>query len=996
MERCPAGRLHNQPEAKSPGFGLLLYVLAEAMMSSHHSRNRTRHFSRKSVQRASLAGDVAPRVRTVLDKLESRVLFDALAWTSGVSLPTGIGGASVINVGYDVVLAGGDTASNSTSGLNTVYQLSSGTSAWQAAPNLDTGVISAGIGQTGQWSGPYSGGPDSNFKYTSDIFVYGGTTGGTATSGVQNYSLNPQGENVTATSMTTARTAMAYATDPATGDLYAIGGKDASNTALPSAEIYDPNTDTWNPIASLPTAVYGATAASDGAGHILVFGGDDSSGNPVSNVYSYTIVTNTWTQVSSMPVATSYSTAVYAFYGEIILAGGKTSAGATANVEIYNPVTDTWANDTPLPYAVYSASGVIDNDPSTGAPLLDIIGGFTTSSTAALTSVSVSPVTPPSQALPQLPQIKGLYGWALYNGAPQPIDPFVYAVGPDGVTPVNGTFTFTYDGSSTPPTNVGSYNVIAYFTSSDPGYVNTIAAGQMYIAQATPTVTLAGTGTHTWTGQPMAVTASQVGVDGTTPVAGNFAITYNGSTTAPSAPGAYNVSAVFTSTDPNYANVTTTGTITIPDPTIPSGVAVTGTTTSSLTVSWNPVTETTPGTPTYNIDEQLWHPGTHGPKGGGGTPGYYYYVPVATGITSTSYTISGLGTASYASGFHTYEVSSTNSTSKVTSAFSSLVSGQPLYAPTLMSNWGLEGGALVGTATVEVGQTIRIGLFGSGNETPVYSVVSGPPTMSIAPIVPTPIGYTATATITYTPTAADVGVQTGTFMAKNSLGSATGTFSFTVNPQTTLASFAVNDGSAQRAMVDSLSVTFSRAVVYPINGITLTQRSTTGGAPTSIYYTLSSTDGKTWTLTFPYDGYVGNSLPDGSYDLNVNGAAIVDDNGAVLNGVNQTFSFYRLYGDFNGDGVVNGSDFGLLAGNFGKAVGAAQTPGTLWYLSYDGSGVVNGADFGQFAARFGATTTLASAVTPTIASPTAIVASTTNSISTSATEQLKSNRKHRH
>ena len=86
-------------------------------------------------------------------------------------------------------------------------------------------------------------------------------------------------------------------------------------------------------------------------------------------------------------------------------------------------------------------------------------------------------------------------------------------------------------------------------------------------------------------------------------------------------------------------------------------------------------------------------------------------------------------------------------------------------------------------------------------------------------------------------------------------------------------------------------------------------------------YTLSTPDyGTTWVLSFtsPYDGYVGGSLPDGVYDLAVNGSAITDTTGVQLNTVNQTFSFYRLYGDFGGIGSVNATDFGLLAANFGK------------------------------------------------------------------------------
>jgi autotransporter-associated beta strand protein len=56
---------------------------------------------------------------------------------------------------------------------------------------------------------------------------------------------------------------------------------------------------------------------------------------------------------------------------------------------------------------------------------------------------------------------------------------------------------------------------------------------------------------------------------------------------------------------------------------------------------------------------------------------------------------------------------------------------------------------------------------------------------------------------------------------------------------------------------------------------------------------------------------------------------------------------YTLYGDANLDGVVNGTDFGILAAHFGDQV-------TAWDqgdFNYDG--VVNGTDFGALAANFG-------------------------------------------
>jgi hypothetical protein len=77
-----------------------------------------------------------------------------------------------------------------------------------------------------------------------------------------------------------------------------------------------------------------------------------------------------------------------------------------------------------------------------------------------------------------------------------------------------------------------------------------------------PTVTVSG-GPFTYDGNAHAVAATAIGTDGVTPVAGSFAFTYNGSATPPTAAGTYAVAATFTSSDPSYASVTATGTLTI-------------------------------------------------------------------------------------------------------------------------------------------------------------------------------------------------------------------------------------------------------------------------------------------------------------------------------------------------------------------------------------------------------------------------------------------------
>ncbi|HSZ58075.1 MAG TPA: kelch repeat-containing protein [Tepidisphaeraceae bacterium] len=707
-----------------------------------------------------------------VETLERRTLLTALAWAAGPTLPVGRGHAAAVSQYGNIYLLGGSPASGSSSA---VLELAYGASSWSSAPVLDTASVSPGAGVTGQ-SGPIintSEGPA--YKYTSDLFVFGGAVGGQPTATTVNYDPSPGGEGTTtAPSMSAARSAFAYATDPVTGNLYAFGGLGTSNKALAAGEMYNEDADVWTSVAPLPQPLYNATAASDGAGHLLVFGGDDASGNLLDTVYRYTIATNSWDQAGPMPMALAQSSAVFGAYGLVYLIGGLSASGAVANVENYDPVTDTWTDEMPLPSPVYGAGAVIDFNQN-----IQVIGGYGTSSTTPLTTVWASPVGPAPVGIPLAPQLGFSYLGTVYDGAPQPVTPT--AVGSDGVTPVNGTFTVTYDGSATPPTNAGQYHVIAYFTSADPGYVSSVENGTLQIIPATPAITLTGGGTVLWTGQPHPVTATEVGIDGVTPVPGSFNITYNGSTTAPTNAGAYNVLATFTSADPNYANATATTTITIPDPTIPTGVKVVGYTTHSIEIAWNPVPVPISS---YTIYQKF-----------GYLHGGYHYSAIATGLTGTSDILS------LSSG--TFAVASVSPTG-VVSARSADASGSALSPPSL---YGVitSGGALVSSITCEVGQPVTATLDAYGNLYPTFTMTSGPATMSVSP---------TTGVISYTPAQADVGTQYATFVATNSVGSATLTVPFVVQDVPTVQ---VTGGTYD---FDGNTHAAASAVAYGVDGVT--------------------------------------------------------------------------------------------------------------------------------------------------------------------------------
>jgi pimeloyl-ACP methyl ester carboxylesterase len=145
-----------------------------------------------------------------------------------------------------------------------------------------------------------------------------------------------------------------------------------------------------------------------------------------------------------------------------------------------------------------------------------------------------------------------------------------------------------------------------------------------------------------------------------------------------------------------------------------------------------------------------------------------------------------------------------------------------------------------------------------------------------------------------------------------------------------VASVVVNDGSAQRSMVNSLTVTFSTVVHLDPGAFELVRQE--GGV---IQFNVSQAvlDGHSVdTLTFSGAGIIGGSLADGHYTLTIHGNLVHDDFAQALDG-DHTDTFFRLFGDSDGDGHVGLQDLLRLGSTLGKHAG---DPGYLWYFDYDG------------------------------------------------------------
>lgn len=169
------------------------------------------------------------------------------------------------------------------------------------------------------------------------------------------------------------------------GFFYVAGGRSTllANAVLPNLERYDPVTDTWTTLApmTVPRAA-AAIAVWDNA--LYVFGGHTDTppccgpcGNVVTSVVErYDIDKGVWTAVAPMPIPRA-GLAVRTVGSKIYVFGGCIGPLSLNNVDVYDPVHDTWTvglAPMPTPRASFVAGRVGDR--------VYTIGGYSNSSPA--------------------------------------------------------------------------------------------------------------------------------------------------------------------------------------------------------------------------------------------------------------------------------------------------------------------------------------------------------------------------------------------------------------------------------------------------------------------------------------------------------------------------------------------------------------------------------------------------------------------------------------
>ena len=149
------------------------------------------------------------------------------------------------------------------------------------------------------------------------------------------------------------------ATDPATGDVYSVGGDNPSGTRdVATGYVYQPGASAWAPIPPMPAPdAYDVGAFVNGK--LYVVGGDAQFyGAPV---WIYDPVTRHWSDGARGPNGGVYASGVAVLDGSIYTVGGYN--GHATNVEAYDPATNTWKAAASYPQAIlYPACGGLDGE----------------------------------------------------------------------------------------------------------------------------------------------------------------------------------------------------------------------------------------------------------------------------------------------------------------------------------------------------------------------------------------------------------------------------------------------------------------------------------------------------------------------------------------------------------------------------------------------------------------------------------------------------------
>ena len=114
-----------------------------------------------------------------------------------------------------------------------------------------------------------------------------------------------------------------------------------------SVESYDPVSNSWSTLASMPAARSEHTSTRLSNGKIFIVGGS-AGGIYLNSAVIYDTTTNTWVSAANLNFSRANHGASLLANGKVLVVGGSGDSGSLFSAEIYDPGTNTWQIASPM------------------------------------------------------------------------------------------------------------------------------------------------------------------------------------------------------------------------------------------------------------------------------------------------------------------------------------------------------------------------------------------------------------------------------------------------------------------------------------------------------------------------------------------------------------------------------------------------------------------------------------------------------------------------
>jgi N-acetylneuraminic acid mutarotase len=245
-------------------------------------------------------------------------------WTRIKDMPEPLTHAGIAVDGNTVYIIGGYNGDHPAPGTNHVWKYNTSTNTWSAGPSLPDGRGSGAAARVGRF-----------------IHFFAGTNTNRTADKTEHWALNLD------TGKWSARASYPIAVShlaavALNGKIYGLGGERGLNERTGNvADVYryDPATNVWTKLADLPAPrSHFNSSAFVRNGRIITIGGSGNGGTfglPRNDVNEYDPATNRWRVLTSLPMALKTPAAALLNNGKII----STTGNADGNI---GPVANTW------------------------------------------------------------------------------------------------------------------------------------------------------------------------------------------------------------------------------------------------------------------------------------------------------------------------------------------------------------------------------------------------------------------------------------------------------------------------------------------------------------------------------------------------------------------------------------------------------------------------------------------------------------------------------